>query len=140
MKVTITVEKEIELKTLVVKAKVRYWEDSTINGADDTENGDLVPCKVGELWQPIIDIDTGIIQNWQQGTTAQIHYKVCDCCGWQLLDADGKIATQQDDGYVPNTLCPKETQEGDYIVMDIDEDGKIDKWKFDIDDFQEDWE
>ena len=34
----------------------------------------------------------------------------------------------------------KEAPDGDYIVMDIDENGKIDKWNFDIDDFQEDWE
>lgn len=140
MKVKIKVEKEIELKTLVVKAKVWYWKDSTINGTDDTENGDLVPCKVGELWQPIIDIDTGIITNWEQGTTAQIHYKVCDCCGWLIFDDRENIVLSEKDGYVPDTLCPKETPDGVYIIMDIDENGKIDKWKFDIDDFQEDWE
>jgi hypothetical protein len=139
MKVTIEVKKEIDLATLVLKAEVRYWEDANVNGVSD-ENGDLIPCRHEDLWVPAIDIDTGVIHNWVKGTTAEIHYKVCDCCGWQLLDADGKIVMQQDDGYVPNTLCPKETPDGDYIVMDIDENGKIDKWNFDIDDFQEDWE
>lgn len=139
MKVTITVEKEIELKTLVVKAKVRYWEDADVNGVSD-EDGKLIPCRVGDIWQPSVDIDTGIIQNWEQGTTAEIHYKVCDCCCWLLFDDSGNIVLSVEDGYVPNTLCPKATPDGDYIVMDIDQNGKIDKWNFDIDDFQEDWE
>ena len=39
------------------------------------------------------------------------------------------------DGYVPDTLCPKEKGYGDYIVMDIDENGMIEDWDFDIDDF-----
>jgi hypothetical protein len=32
----------------------------------------------------------------------------------------------------------KKAPDGDYIIMDIDENGKIDEWNFDIDDFQED--
>ena len=134
MKATVKIEKEVELKTLVVKAGVRYYEDATVNGVEDTE-GDLIPCKQGELWCPIIDIDSGVITNWKQGVKAEIHYKVCDCCGWELKDEKGEVVLSAEDGYVPSTLCPKESGYGDYIIMDIDENGMIADWDFDIDNF-----
>jgi len=135
MKTTVKIEKEVELKTLIVHAGVRYWEDAEVNRTED-EEGELIPCRVGEIWRPIINIDNGIITNWKQGTTAKIHYKVCDCCGWDLLDENGNIVLQAEDGYVPSTLCPNENGYGDYIIMSIDESGKIEGWEFDIDDFK----
>ena len=81
MKAEVTLKREIELKTLNVHAGVRYWEDSEVNGVED-ESGDMIPCRIGDSWEPIIDIDSGIIINWNQGVKAKIHYKVCDCCGW----------------------------------------------------------
>ncbi|MEN9656319.1 MAG: hypothetical protein RL311_1295, partial [Bacteroidota bacterium] len=51
MKHTIKVDKEVEIKTLVVKAAVRYYEDATVNGIEDVE-GNLIPCKEGDLWCP----------------------------------------------------------------------------------------
>lgn len=128
----------MEIKQLIVKAHVRYWEDTVINGeVDDTVDGANVPCKEGDLWQPIIDIQTGTIENWEIGKTAFIHYKVVDRCGWELLDSTGKVIKSQEDGYVPDTLCPAERGYGDYIIMNIDENGLIDKWKFDLSDFQD---
>lgn len=136
MKVKIKVEKEVEIKTLIVKAGVRYWEDSEINGVNDTENGENIPCKNGGLWSPHIDIETGKILNWKQGVKAEVHYKVVDCCGYELLDEEGNIVVSKEDGYVPETLAPKERGYGDYIIMDIDENGQIDKWDFDWSDFE----
>lgn len=136
MKVKIKVEKEVELKTLIVHAKPRYWTDSIVNGEDDTENGDNIPCKVGNSWKPIIDIDKGIITNWKNGTTASINYKVCDCCGWDLLDENGNIIFFQEEDYVPSTLSPEDRGYGDYITMNVDENGKINNWKFNIQDFK----
>lgn len=136
MKVKIKVLQEVELKTLLVKANVRYWEDSEINGESDTENGDNMPCKIGDLWCPEIEIETGIIFNWVKGTTANIHYKVADELGYELKDEKGDVVLSADDGYVPKTLCPKENGYGDYIIMDIDEKGKINNWKFDFSDFE----
>jgi len=135
MKLTIKIEKEVEVKTLLVKAGVRYWEDSEINGTPDTEYGDNVPCKSGDLWMPHIEIETGKILNWKQGTTAEIHYKVCDCCGFELMDENGESVLSEEDGYVPETLSPKERGYGDYIIMDITTDGFIQDWKFDANDF-----
>lgn len=123
---------------VIVKASVRYWEDSTINGIEDTDSGDRTPCKNGDLWCPVINVATGIIENWEIGKTASIHFKVADGCGWELVDSIGNTIKSQDDGYVPKTLCPAENGYGDYIIMNIDEKGQIEKWRFDIDDFLED--
>jgi hypothetical protein len=135
MKVKIKKLVDVDVKTLVVKAEVRYWEDSEINGESDTENGDNIPCKNGDIWNPKIDIETGIITNWEQGKTADIHYKVCDLCGFEIEDVNGNVIHKEKDGYVPKTLSPKSEGYGDYIIMDIDENGKIANWNFDIDDF-----
>ena len=134
MKVEIKVEKEFDLKTLEVFAEVRYWEDSSINGEYDTEDGDLIPCKVEDNWCPVIDIETGVITNWEKGKAAEIHYKVCDCL-WGLKDNEGDLILKSEGDYVPRTLCPKESGHGDYIIMDIDENGVIQNWEFDISDF-----
>ena len=128
----------MEIQKVKVKAKIQYWEDTEVNGIDDTENGDNIPCKLGELWCPVINVATGVIENWEIGKTAKIHYKVTNGCGWELLDENGTVVQSQDDGYVPDTLCPAERGYGDYIIMNINENGQIDKWNFDIDDFQED--
>lgn len=127
----------MNIKTVVVKAKVRYWEDTKINGIEDTKDGANVPSKQGEIWCPVIDVASGIIENWEIGNTAFVHYKVVDGCGWDLLDADGNVVKSRGDGYVPDTLCPAEEGYGDYIIMNIDENGQIEKWRFDIDDFRD---
>ena len=134
MKAKVKFEKNVELKTLIVKVAIRYYEDATVNGVKDNE-GDLIPCKEGELWCPIIDIDSGIITNWELGTKAEIHYKVCDEGSYYLQDIDGNIILSIEENYVPKMMCPKDNGYGDYIIMDIDENGKIDNWKADLDGF-----
>lgn len=133
--ITITVKKEVEIGLLQVNAGVRYWQDSEVNGESDTEEGENIPCKTGDLWSPLIELETGKILNWKQGTKAAIHYKVCDCCAWELLDLE-RNTILSGDGYVPDTLSPKENGYGDYIIMDINEDGFIQDWEFDADNFQ----
>ncbi len=137
MKVSILKKVEVEVKTLHVRAGVRYWEDAIVNGVEDT-NGDLIPCRIDdeECWFPVIDIDSGIITNWEQGKTANIDYKVCDDGVYFVLDEKGNEIIVYD-GYVPKTMYPKENGYGDYIKMDVDENGLIANWKFDIDDFKD---
>jgi len=125
MKVVIN-GKEIELKTLSVKAGARYWEDSSVNCVED-ETGELIPCRDGDYWCPEIDIETGIITNWEKDKTADVHYKVCDDGTYHLKDADGNIVLTKED-YVPKILDLHDESFGDYIIMHIDENGKIDRW------------
>jgi len=126
MKAKIKIEKEVEIKTLLVDAGVRYWEDGSINGVDDL-HGDLIPCKEMDRWKLNIDIDSGIITNWKKGVTADVHYKVCDDGIYHLLDSEGNTVLTKD-GYVPNILDLYRESYGDYIVVKIDENGKIENW------------
>jgi hypothetical protein len=128
MNVKIKKEVEVSVSELHVKAGVRYWEDSEVNGESD-EEGTLIPCRVGDYWEPIINLETGKIRNWAQGVTANIHYKVCDDGEYFLKDLDGKTVLSYD-GYVPDCLCPKDSGYGDYIIMDISESGQIMDWQF----------
>jgi hypothetical protein len=136
MKTTVKIEKEVEIKTLEVAANVRYWEDAKINGVED-ENGDLTPCRKGDLWCPVIDVDTGIIKDWPNGIRAKIHFKVCDDGSYYLKDGKGNTILSIEENYVPSILCPKEIGFGDYIIMDILENGQIEGWDADISDFVE---
>ncbi len=135
MKTTVKIKKEVELVTLEVMAGVRYYEDATVDGVEDSD-GKLIPCKKGSMWCPIIDIDKGIITNWKQGVKASVHYKVCDSGCYLLKDLEGNTILSIENGYVPKMMCPKENGYGDYIIMDIDENGKIANWKPSIDGFQ----
>lgn len=147
MKLKIKITQEIEAKYIQVDTKVRYWEDSKINGVDDVDFHEnrgqgkpLVPCavKVKENpenciysdhwhWKPLIDIETGQIVNWTKGVKADICYKVCDEFACDLLD-EGQNKILSYDGYVPGFMCPREDGCGDYIDMVIDEEGFIEDW------------
>jgi hypothetical protein len=126
MKIKIKVEKEVEIKYCQVAAHVRYWEDAEVNGVEDTD-GTLIPCRDGELWCPQINVDTGVIVNWEQGKTAKVHFKVCDSGSYSLQNEYGNNILMIEDDYVPNKLIPGEY--GDYIIMSIDENGKIIEWE-----------
>ena len=126
MKIKIKVEKEVDIKYCQVAAHVRYWEDAEVNGVEDTD-GTLMPCRDGELWCPQINVDTGVIVNWEQGKTAKVHFKVCDSGSYSLQNEYGNNILMIEDDYVPNKLIPGEY--GDYIIMTIDENGKIDEWE-----------
>lgn len=114
-------------KYLEVDAEVRYWEDATVNGVEDT-NGDLIPGRDGDSWKIFIDLSQGTIEDWPIGTTADIHYKVCDAgLYWLANDSKKRIATWNG-VYVPTYfLChgPNSNGYGDYIILKIDTDGKI---------------
>lgn len=123
---------------LIVDARVRYWEDSTVNGVEDTEDGDMIPLKDGDSWKPIIHLATGQILNWPEGTTADVHYKVCDDGDYWLGDADGTKRFKWRGSYVPDRfLCMGDQGFGDYIIFDVRADGQIAEWSFPVIDFDE---
>ena len=139
MECIVKIKTKVDIKTLHVEAGVRYWEDATVNGVED-ESGDLIPCREGDLWKPIIDIDKGQITNWKQGVQADIHYKVCDDGSYYLKDEGGKTILSIEDNYVPDILCPEERGYGDYIIMKVDENGFIKNWKVDLGSFHQEVE
>ena len=115
--------------SLHVAAKPRYWEDATVNGETDTEDGKLIPLKYGDVWDVHIALENGRVLGWPQGTTAEVHYKVCDAGHYWLVDEDGKRAKWASD-YVPNELLAiGESGYGDYIILKISAEGMIEGWK-----------
>lgn len=136
MKLTITKKEEVEVKYLRCYIGVRYWEDSSVNGVID-DFGDLMPCHIpgDEFWTPIIELDSGQIINWKHSTSANVHYKSCDNNTFELLD-NHKHVVSTIEGYVNDMMCPKEDNDGDYVIMDIDSNGIIQDWKPDISPFE----
>ena len=152
MKATIKIKKEVDVRYLKVDAGVLYWEDSDINGQEDVNmydcKGNAIPrmpfaVKVKTeptsniysdhwRWQPTIDVEKGCIVDWPKGTTANVHYKVCDDGTYALLDPLKNIIVSVD-SYVPDCIG----EWGDYIVMNIDEDGNIEDFNFTADDVDE---
>lgn len=124
---------EIEVKYLKANCGVRYWENATVNGVED-EHGDLIPCKEEDRWMPLIELETGQILNWNTGTEADIHYKVCDDGIYTLLDAEKKPITEIE-YYVPNIMCPEGQGFGDYVIMKVNKYGVIQNWSPSFDEF-----
>ncbi len=92
------------------------------HGLTDSE-GDLIPCRKGDYWEPIIDLDSGKIINWEVGKTAKVHYKVCDDIESKLLNTKSfEFASL--DYCIPSAIC----ESCDYIVLEINKDGFIQNW------------
>lgn len=135
------------IHTIKCDIEIRYWEDAQVNGIDDIAFCDTcgecipqIPCAVQVKnkstnciysdhwrWRPEIDIQTGRIKNWKQGTTAYTSYKVCDEFACAFLDTNDNIVGEYE-GYVPSFMSPSEEGYGDYMCMHIDENGYIRKW------------
>jgi hypothetical protein len=133
----ITIKRPVEVDAVYLRAEceVRYWDDGEVNGVTDAEDAPTIPfVQGGDTWAPLIEIETGVVLDWPQGTTASIHYKVCDAGRYSLLDAD-KAVLIAIDGYVPRIMSPKENGYGDYVIMDIGADGKIADWRIDLEAF-----
>ncbi len=118
---------------------VRWWEDTRVNGV--YEDADVVSVKIpcvevcenkyykttDHYWCPIIDVESGVIINWKKGVTADTHYKVCDDGFYVLCDKDMN-PIKEVYSYVPSILDPSRESFGDYVIFNIDENGKIDHW------------
>lgn len=111
-----------------VQAGVRYWEDAEVNGTPD-DNGDLIPHRKGGNWCPVIRLADGHVMDWPEGTTADIHYKVCDAGEYWLLDENRQRIGKWAGFYVPGDfLCHGDVGYGDYIIFKVDGAGQIGKW------------
>lgn len=134
--ITVSRTQQVPVKYLRAECGVRYWEDATVNGVEDTV-GTLIPCREGdEAWAPMIDLATGKIENWRQGTKADIHYKVCDDGAYELRNEAGDLVRRVT-GYVIKMMCPEENGYGDYVIMKVDENGVIANWKVDLTEFED---
>lgn len=133
MIIKLNIEKDFDVKKMCCNIGVRYWEDATVDGVEDTD-GKLIPCRNGERWCPEICLESGIITNWDFKSKADIHYKVCDDGIYKLELENGEEVKAIND-YVPTMMCPEGGGYGDYIIMKVNKDGQIENWKASFDEF-----
>ncbi|MBR5271838.1 MAG: hypothetical protein IKU25_00365 [Clostridia bacterium] len=155
MKLSIKVIKEVDAKYIQVNTAIRYWHYTEVNGEYDInfmetkgEGEPNIPCAVKVKdepethicsdhwhWKPLINIETGQIENWKKGVTGNVLYKVCDEFACDVLDGEKNVVHSYE-GYVPDFMCPREAGYGDYIDMWIDEEGFIEDWdKSEVEEF-----
>ena len=122
MKTVIKIQKEVDVRKVVIDVRPRYIGDSDEDdmptdfpGLDETKTN----------WLCGVNIDTGQIEGWPIGDSRKLHIKVCDAGIYSLYDDQGNLIAKKN-GYVPNLLVPGSY--GDYIEMDIDENGYITNW------------
>ena len=125
MKVEITkrVKEEVDVKT--IRIEIPYC---SIDVEEDWDDDLPLYNKRKETWVADVDIETGIIKKWKQGCSGRIFDKVRDGGTYHLLDENDNIVATIDDDYVPNDAIPPDDGFGDYIDLEIDENGKITNW------------
>ena len=131
------IEPSVNTNILKIVADV-YPEDAEVNGVREpvpleSQNPDKIDYKMPGLgkikrnwgtewlWTATIDISSGKILNWPEGTTAKTWYKTSDCCGLVYLGKEYK-------DYVPDFLEIWDDGYGDYIYIEILSDGTIKDW------------
>lgn len=118
MNVTINRPVNYEVKTLEVKVFIR-----------NTELYSKLQCMnpYDGYWCPIIDVDEGIITNWDINESVYVFLKVCDEFECTIKDVNGEIIGTYE-GYVPDFMSIEDYGYGDYIDLVIESNGKIRGW------------
>lgn len=116
MKVTVRQPTEIELVSLRMTLPVNYDEEDMPND---------FPFRKNDMWTVWIDLDTGKIRDWP-GPSHDLHMKVTDQGTYELFGKDGQRVAAIEQDYVPHGIVPGSY--GDYVVLNIEEDGTITNW------------
>lgn len=122
MKIKIKVEKEVEIKHVLIDIAPRYIGDDE---DDDIPSNFPLLNESKTAWVAKVNIDTGQIEGWPQGEIRKLFCKVCDAGVYKLLDENGNVVATHS-GYVPHGIVPGEY--GDYVELDINESGIITNW------------
>lgn len=119
MKIRYPTTAEAEATAIRCTLPIRYEEDLEELGAD-------FPGLSGKRLTLTLDIDTATVRDWPAGRTASLHLKVVDEGSYDLLDAAGSVLVRRDGCYVPSCIP---SSWGDYVVMSVEEDGRISGWR-----------
>lgn len=151
MEIEITTKVKKEIKYLGATMGVRYWCDCEYSTdgenwidpcVEDTEEESenmkkMTPLVVNkdigyrpsDYWEIVIDIDNGRVLNWPENFWLKTHYKVCDDGEYVFLDKEGKevvnITKEYEQYYVPDFLALEDSGYGDYVYLNIDNEGNI---------------
>lgn len=117
---------------LKISAVALDYDDAIVNGIE-CNSGDTIPFMVDNVWNPVVDIQSGMIVDWPSGVTAEFHFKVCDQGNYYLLDDDGCVIAERIDNYVPHGLCHGDKGYGDYIIFNVDGHGNIEGYVNSVD-------
>lgn len=116
---------------LAVSVPVYQWGDLILDEEEDLEGH--MPCRRGDLWEPIIELSTGQVINWSAGHTARVLLKTRDEGLYWLLDEHQARIARWKDAYVPSALLYLGAgwgtgRSGDYVDLRITTDGKLLNW------------
>lgn len=117
MQVTVMKPVQVEIRYIEIEVPVRYGTE---------QMSEDFPFRKGDMWRVIVNIDTGKIQDWPAGVSRDLSMKVVDGGSYRLMDADRGVVAAIEQDYVPHSVVPGEY--GDYIELDIQEDGTIANW------------
>ena len=126
MEITVTKKIKYRIEKLSVSMGVIFWGYAKVNGKECANENDM-PLSDKGRWNITIDLESGIIDDWPFGITASTYFKVYDDGVYKLLDKHGYICFEGK-SYVPSILSRKGEVYGDYVYLDIDENGKIKNW------------
>ena len=127
-----------EIESTDVRKSIRYvkaviepisFETSYVNGKKDSNKNTKMPGiyenEDGKKLSIEIDLETGKVINWPNGTYAQMSYKVGDYGEYTMYDKDWKRLCVYE-GYVPELFQLEEKEKnGDWFSIKIGKDGKI---------------
>ncbi len=151
MKIDVIEKVTKEIKYLHATMGVRYWCDCEYSTdgenwidpcVEDTEEESesmkkmtpfVVTKDIGyrpsDYLEIIIDIDNGRVLNWPDNFWLKTHYKVCDDGEYVFLDENMNevvnITEKYDQYYVPDFLALEDSGYGDYVYLNIDNEGNI---------------
>jgi hypothetical protein len=127
------VEREFQITKLMISVPVRYDEEDIPNN---------FPGRSGDILNLTIDLDENQIENYSWKEPVKLYMKVVDEgvysvygieVGTGLDGHDNEKIILEREGYVPGCIG----KWGDYLVLNIEPDGKLTNFKFVIEDFVE---
>ena len=108
---------KIDIKFVVIDVPVKSDEEDMPND---------FPFRTGDRWRIVVDIESGQIVDWPKGVISAGYMKVTDGGTYRLLDSQQAQHAAIEENYVPHGVVPGNY--GDYIELDIDENGIITNW------------
>lgn len=137
MKVQILTPAIADIKYLKVDIEDYYLEDFEVNGKEVETWDDFPSCMKGrgENIEFAVDIETGKILGWAEGTTFVAHAKVVDSGRYFLTDENYDNQIPSLDDFVPCMLDTLHDGAGDYMQFSVNEQGYIINFKANFSDF-----
>lgn len=129
MKLTINQPVDIVAKTILVNVPIYYGTEDVPNDLPLRRTPDALDCnQKHDRWSFRVFVDTGVIDDWPIGKTANVEMKVCDGGIYTLVHEIlpfRAVYTKRIEDYIPRCLPDGG---GDVINIKVDENGVIDQW------------